>query len=369
MERHSPLDIPELLNYTMGFLEGSTSTLLQCALVARPWVNPAQLRLFRVPHLTNERISSNRFILRSFHDTLRSSPHLLGLVQELAITPDAQFHPNIVEINLVCGLAFTNLRTVKLDLQCPTKIRKQLQLASLMSHQMLRRLDLVVSGSLAECASFLRRCSPTIRHIELSFFMSDAELLGLRRENRRMAAGGAITSLQLSPWKNGPFTTLCTVDLPSLVYPFELSQLKALSIRPGYGMTVGWDSNLSIDSIQMLDIEVREQPNNLDLSIFPNLQILRIHVGSFSAAVASTLQTVSRSQPPIHTIVISTGQNLATIPSSLLQELDSVLASLPIASLELEQTNGWDPDAARFFPNLKSRNLVRFFSVVRCTFC
>ncbi|KAK7007590.1 hypothetical protein R3P38DRAFT_3211967 [Favolaschia claudopus] len=304
MERHSPLDIPELLDYTMGFLEGSTSALLQCALVARSWVNPAQSRLFRVPHLTNERMSINTFILRSFHNTLRSSLRLLGLVEELAITPDGQFHLNIAEINLVCGLAYTNLRTVKLDLNASPPG---------LDHPLFpRRMRVILAEMLSD---------------------------------------------------NPAHRALVLVELPSLVYPFELSQLKALSIRPGYGMTVGWDSSVSIDSIQILDIallmDIGRGPSSLDLSIFPNLQILRIHDRSFSPAVVSTLQTAARSQPPIHTIVISTAQNLATIPSSFLEELHFLLASLPLASLNLEQTDEWDPDAARFFPTLKSRNSFR----------
>ncbi|KAK7000601.1 hypothetical protein R3P38DRAFT_2561107, partial [Favolaschia claudopus] len=324
--------IPELLDYTIGFLEACTSALLQCALVARSWVNPAQN--VALPRSTSHK---RKNFEQQIHTT-ELSQHLSLLSPPSRSCGRTRYHPRRTipsqyrrnQSRLRSRLqVHTNLRTVKLDLQCPIKIRRQLRLAPLVSHQMLRRLDLIMLSDW------------TIRHIELSFCMLDAELRGLQLENRRIPACGAITSLQLSPWRNGPFTTLSKVDLPSLVYPFEISQLKALSIRPGYGMTVGWDSSVSIDSIKILDIELLMAigPSSLELSIFRNLQILRIHVGSFSPAVVSTLQTVSQSQPPIHTIVISTGQDLATITSSLLEELDSVLASLPVASLELEQTN------------------------------
>ncbi|KAJ7662631.1 hypothetical protein DFH06DRAFT_356453 [Mycena polygramma] len=146
------------------------------------------------------------------------------------------------------------------------------------------------------------------------------------------------------------------------LHPFDLSHLRALSIHDCTGFP--WD-NLSLQRIEILDLDDKcEQP--IDLSSFPNLSTLRITVERRStlSMTVPTLSTIAQWHR-IQTIVLSLKCALDGLQRIECEELDSLLSTLhmrhpPIIEFELNSHNPIESGISMYFPQLTSRDLLRF---------
>ncbi|KAK6977323.1 hypothetical protein R3P38DRAFT_3125350 [Favolaschia claudopus] len=328
--------------------------LLACSLVARCWVHPAQSILFRSPgkHIhdmsssyTAERTRRRWFL---FYRAIIFSPHLACLVRELylgAIQMDRR------TIESISRLPFTHLESLWLAL--PKEVETPGSLTALVAQDTLRHLKLYRCEDIVE---LLQHRSAPIRHLDL-VYQGDSDLRTFRWiENTSRIH---VVVLELDGDFDIPFGS--RLELASLLKPFDMSKVKAFRIEPDNRVTISWKS-MPKNAIEMLDIFIDDGLTEfLDLSKFPNLRYLRLEFGyGIPDMSLPALRSIAPSQK-IQTLVISMCDY--PLDMSLFPDLDSILASLPVSSVEIEQTGIFDPNASRFYPNLVERKL--FSSVHR----
>ncbi|KAK7031993.1 hypothetical protein R3P38DRAFT_2926368 [Favolaschia claudopus] len=332
MQQPNPFAIQELLDYSIDFLAVNMHDLLACSLVARSWAYPAQ---------TLKRSSFTRKRWLKLYRALISSPHLACLVRELFLGAnrlDAQ------TIELIARLPFTRLESLKLTL--PSETESLVSLKALVALDTLRHLKL---RRCQDIVDLVQHRSAPVRHCEL-VFQGDLQVFQPIDSTSRIA----VLALDLHGDSDVYRTRL---DVASLLKPFDMSRLKAFRIEPDNRVTISWKS-MPKNAIEMLDIFIEDSITEfLDLSNFPNLRYLRLDLGRWIPNISlSALRSIAASQK-IQTLVIS----LCDYPldKSLFPALDSVLASLPVSEVEIEQTGLFDPNASRLFPNLVERKLFR----------
>ncbi|KAK6969388.1 hypothetical protein R3P38DRAFT_3146170 [Favolaschia claudopus] len=354
MDPQDPLDIQELLDRIIGCLAYSTPSLLACSMVARSWAHPAQANLFRAPNFTTRdltiNLASSDVGLMKIYDILTYSPHLVPLVRDISLAAEWLQYETVERI---CSIAFTQLHTLWLDL--PLHAPTRLLLQSFLGRIPLSRLSLMVwSGYQADYAAFLRSCPPIVRHLELAVESLPTAVHATQRHGIDQRSVITLKSLQ---WNWLGIDTLASAeDLDSIIYPFDVSQIEALSVHGYKAEFLRW-SALPVSLIRILDlnIEHRDDWSTLNLSPFSNLRMLRIcYMSPLSAPVVDTLKSLKHHQP-LHTIVISMyySQNHRLQYSNEYMELDSVLSTLTLDTLstfELEQRRGWNPRVSEFFP-------------------
>ncbi|KAJ7454296.1 hypothetical protein B0H11DRAFT_1926507 [Mycena galericulata] len=146
-----------------------------------------------------------------------------------------------------------------------------------------------------------------------------------------------LESLQISFERDEGLAYLRDADVyPWALYPFDLSHLKALSIRDQEGFPLE-----RFFAIRVLDV----YDTVIDLSMFPNLSVLRVSLNEFiSPTMLSTLSTVASST--IRIIIdldfYDTNEGYRrSLRRSQYPALDSILSTLPMPNpptIEFEAT-------------------------------
>ncbi|KAK7002284.1 hypothetical protein R3P38DRAFT_2729594 [Favolaschia claudopus] len=364
MDRQTPLNVPEVLDHCISFVPVPSPDLLECSLVARSWVYAAQSRLFRAPHITNIRFYDQEEIVRRFHSSLLSSPHLVGLVRELDLGSSLMF--DLATIATFCELSFTHLECLTLGMPEPVPKEEASSIHSLISTPSLRRLEISLLSFryfISDCQYLLKHFSPTIQHLDMHFNLSTTSI-----HPPTDTIVPTLTSLRL--WVDS-FSEPVPLD-PVLSY-FNLSELKAISIDASSDVTFPWNK-ISLDMIQILDISIMSESTTFgDPGRFANLRFLRIRIdpeGGRPSTAVSILQMATR-WPVMRTIVVSLfALQVNHANPEDYAELDSVLASLPshiMVELEFEDDDADEDDYSigsalehQFdsFPQLRMRTSV-----------
>ncbi|KAK7000600.1 hypothetical protein R3P38DRAFT_3369246 [Favolaschia claudopus] len=359
----SPLDVPELLDQFIEYLGDSTSDLLACARVARPWTCAAQSRLFRAPHVSNRAFPTDDNAISHFYYALNTSPHLLNLVEELDVNLVHNAGLEANSIKMVSSLAFTRLEMLKATLPTGEDLDAAMPLHLLVNLPSLRFLALDCYCPPALFVEFLRTCSPVVQHLELTF---REQLKGLEQPDTALLAWTRpLKSLKLF---------LCDFDdclEPAVRLDFtleflNLSQLGAFSIDAG--VSSPWNM-IRKANLRILDMDTIADSAVIDLGEFPNLEYLRMVIYSHRRGLPTTLLPTLRTSARckhLCTIVIS-----LAVPFTAAEyaELDGVLTSLSPASLsavEFEQRDSGsdrmaelNTELSRALPLLCARNLLR----------
>ncbi|KAJ7876232.1 hypothetical protein B0H13DRAFT_1004725 [Mycena leptocephala] len=351
IQHASPFDIQELVDHCISLLAESHSNLKSCALVARSWVHAAQSHLFRrIPSLgPGPGFPAEEWWMR-LHNALKTFPHLLRLVQELILQP-SNTDTEKTFFTRICTLPFTHLETVSIS----AYRSDEMALQQLFSCPSVRRIKL---NSAVEHWSFFEhiweRCSPTIRHLDLSSYIWISVDPSSRIPER--VAPIQLHSLRLWFWGRSTDIQLDAV-YSWAIYPFDLSHLKALSIRDTLGFP--W-KRCHTESVEILEVWSMEYP--IDLSAFPHLSLLRINLDASDMLpmVLGTLSTIAPSNC-IHTISIVCSSPLDTMECI---QLDSKLTTLPMSYpfvVEFELDFEWPShELVECFPALISRDMLRF---------
>ncbi|KAK7012791.1 hypothetical protein R3P38DRAFT_3208724 [Favolaschia claudopus] len=357
MEHPNPLDIPELLYQFIGLLTGYTPSLVSCALVARSWQSPAQSFLFRAPTFTNGYLSRKAHILHHLCDTLGQSPHLLPYVHNLHFS--IALSRELLLLSKLCDLEFPRLENLSisfLDGDVPPSAG-----ISLLSLPTLRSLKLGMS--LVKSASSIMSLvdagwAPSIERLELAFsdkhIKQVASLSSPRPHTRRLKPKTLCLDVRGRPISADVWST--ALDF----FPIELSTLKTIKIVTADFFPWRRTSTEKIHSLQISTVLDMPDMVPLDLTSFPNLSVLQLHVARrIPAAISTTLCSIS-SKHSIHTIKIAF-RGIPRDPSaSACAQLDSVLCSLPLfpgPSVEFDYARGQD-DLTDFFPNICTGNMV-----------
>ncbi|KAK7046369.1 hypothetical protein R3P38DRAFT_3257736 [Favolaschia claudopus] len=322
MDSRNPLQIQELLDLCIGSLS-TTTDLLSCALVARSWVDPAQSRLFRVPHETKGSFSYADGVALQFCNVLTDSPHLLHHVRELYID-EAELEPSVID--RLCNVPFPNLDTLTVDVEDPKESAKQYQ--PLLSIPTMRTLSLITDDTFSSCVPFIALC-PTLRHLSVTCesFDGDGEDAGQEEDDEDAKSKKRLAKLPAIQLTSLAFD----LSFPQKdIHPLDLSNLKALVY---YSMGSNHWGNLPLaaeKTIEFLDVELC--PTGLDLTRFKNLRIVRLALVTNSwRSVVDTLATIS---PPhrIHTIVVNVGSDYDEPQHAALER---TLSALLVASSAL----------------------------------
>ncbi|KAK6981147.1 hypothetical protein R3P38DRAFT_3464656 [Favolaschia claudopus] len=340
MQRQNPIEVNELLDHCISALAPSASILSACALVSRSWAEIAQFHLFRAPHLTNPHCLTSDALLLKLYTILTESPRLLRHIRE-------NMQPR-----------FTNLKTVALS---TIKLIPS-AFINLLESPHLRRLEFAHHNrDFASVMHVWERCSPAIRHLDLCCYRGvGAEYIVLEKGLLQRIT---LKSLQLEFGidSDEPFI-LQTWTLA----PFDLSRLKALSIK--FGTTLFLPSH-EVEILE-LDIGKNDEAESYDLSSFTNLHILRINISThIPNSILHTLRTAnSELLPHLHTIVVGISGIVAD--SIDWQSLDWALSAFPrsLAMAEFDVQRHSREEVQGMLPDLMTRNLLRFIPTLQLTY-
>ncbi|KAK6974130.1 hypothetical protein R3P38DRAFT_3134144 [Favolaschia claudopus] len=362
--KESPLNIPELLDLCMRSLAGSTPDLLNCALVARSWVVPAQKQIFYSPRATNGRIYTTESVSVGLNEALCSNPRLVTYVGAIDLcVGDLLGFTKLATFAKLCAHDFTQLRSLVLYILCevPTD-----DLQRILSSPSLRFLKLVVVYPKPPAdmyfpppSHFLVHCSPALRHVDLMYTPTGPP------PDNLLDAFIPVKSARLDH-----------SVLPSWLYPFDLSELKALALEKI--TSIPWDL-FPIQNLQILEIGASNELAPVELSSLPSLELLRFNLPACIPQMISTsLATMPRSSK-IHTILLSYTPNRDAPPNELdmadFEVIDDILAGLelslhPIVEFEyhveshdtfnLRRAKRWEAKLKDAFQIAVSRNRFRF---------
>ncbi|KAK7017800.1 hypothetical protein R3P38DRAFT_2985522 [Favolaschia claudopus] len=354
MDPPNPLKIQELLEQCISFLSHSPPDLLSCALVARPWVQPAQSELFRAPQFYLP-LSSQKFL-----DSVRVSPHLVAYVHELDLNFDRL--RSVPTFHDLCAFSFPHLEVLYLTLGMVFSQENPLphvhQMQRLLASPKLRYAFLDARSAAAQCADMLTNISPTIEHLSLY----GGRWTGNPALDTANAAPICLKSVRLIV---SDFTTDFTWPTNSVTsFPFDLSNLQALAIS---GRSTPWDV-IPTANIRILSLD-HWGSISINLASFPCLQILVLEIGRwFLPDILETLKTLSpHHNNKIHTIVLSISWIQARGIDFACPLLDAMISSLTMKSLQtVEIKYTFSPNLPpseihnnleKSFPKLKARNL------------
>ncbi|KAK6996904.1 hypothetical protein R3P38DRAFT_3068371 [Favolaschia claudopus] len=342
MAPQNPLEIQELLDHCIGFLAGSTSALLACALVARSWAHTSQSHLFRSPSDTNPKFPRRGKLILGFHNALCTSDHLVREVLELSLEV-GQLGSDTVDA--ICSIGFTHLVNLRLTMPWEEHLLPGSALERLVNLPTLRRLSFTANLPLSKCTPLCSHCSRTIRHFEFEFY----EPAALPWEATLAATPFPfqLESLRIYVYGENPHEVL---EL------FDFSQSKAVSLD--IGVYIPWESiSLSQSRIRILDLDVVEESDLLDLSQYSELQYLRLHFNDvMPPMVLPTLDSLRRCKNLLELVL--SGPYHTLVEEHCLQ-IDAVLSSLPsppLAAVEIEQRDGFDSSICAHFPTLLSQD-------------
>ncbi|KAJ7463320.1 hypothetical protein FB451DRAFT_464683 [Mycena latifolia] len=349
-ENLNTLQIQELLDQCIEFLRDSPSDLIACALVSRSWTFAAQLHLFREVQIKS--ISSPNLWPR-LQETLRSSPHLIRHIRRLRFNSEAVSLTRVFEI---CEFPFTHLQHVSIR-HTNTPLPAGLPIPHLLSLPTLTHAKIVAQFS--DPSSFLQlweRCSPKLRHIDLYCFQrSDLDALPIQTHRFPPVALESLKIRSIKYIGNWLANDLC---------PLDLSKLKVLSIIHGLEEVLQWPRFApALRTLQALDFIPRVSTQRLDLSVFPNLLLIRLG-GATGTEFKSSLDVLSMIAAPsrVQKIIIWNSY----LDGACCEQLDAKFASLPvdplpILELEISTIRGGPTvdTLVNFFPHIMSLNLLR----------
>ncbi|KAK6992967.1 hypothetical protein R3P38DRAFT_3288689 [Favolaschia claudopus] len=351
--RRNPLEIPELVDHCVSLLSGqgklSRLDLLSSCLVARSWVQPSQYYLFHSPEDLSIRGSTS---MSQLFDTLIENPHLIRYVRSLIIS-------STTVLDKMCRIPFTHLQRIAIHTDFEGleqwEGEAQLQLQQIFSISGLRVLDLC--GDFSFFHPCFKNLSPTIHHLSLTCDPWTEEDLGVPQAS---LSGLSLKSLDLCVSSDEE----CEIQLQSLdnalFYPFDISNLEALSVSQPF--SIHWDSisKLAKQSLRVLNIFF-DLPTPVDLSSFPNLTTLRLNNLTKPSCFSATLSSVP-SPRTIRTIILGRS---SFFEGSKATPLDSLLSSFecsfpPMIECETPYSSAKEHDELRSqFPILVSQNRFR----------
>ncbi|KAJ6463925.1 hypothetical protein C8R45DRAFT_1024622 [Mycena sanguinolenta] len=262
----------------------------------------------------------------------------------------------------ISNIPYTHLESVfYLDGETTFTLKYARALQRLLSLPTLRRVKL--SGIFPHPAAFFAvwdRCSPAIKHLELR--CRNRIQYDLHPTVPHSSAPVALRSLKLDMYSFNGVDEWLSHDF----CPFDFSQLAVLSVTDPTLLGIRQPRTIpALQTIQALDFNIgisSDQEAFIDLSLFSNLQFLRISFYCQSHLIAIALQTLSTFtvSSPIRDIVISFSP-ANTNAQTICDQFDSKIASLPLQhlwSVGFEINIGYYTWLADFFPRLQSRNLV-----------
>ncbi|KAK7018164.1 hypothetical protein R3P38DRAFT_3360005 [Favolaschia claudopus] len=353
----NPLKIQELLEQCISFLSHSPPDLISCALVARPWAQPAQSELFRAPQFYIP------MSLQKFFDSLKVSPHLVAYVHELDLNYDRL--RSVPIFHDLCAFSFPRLEVLYLTLGMVFDQENPLpdvhQMQRLLASPKLRYAFLDARLAAAQCTDMLTNASPTIEHLSLfggrwtgKSALDTTNTVPIRLKSARLLVSDFTTDFT---WSSGSATS----------FPFDLSHLQALAIC---GRSIPWDM-IPRANIRILSLD-NQCSTSINLASFPCLRILVLDICRwFLPELLETLKTLSpQHNNNIHTIALSISSYQARGIDFECSRLDAMLSSWAMKSLrsvEIEHIT-WDLPSTtseitrnleKQFPRLKARNLFR----------
>ncbi|KAF7369619.1 hypothetical protein MVEN_00292700 [Mycena venus] len=375
---NSPFTVQELVDHCISFLQDSMSDLRACSLVARSWVYPAQAHLFRDSNLTNSDLTvfENCMLWIQFSKTLHSSPHLIRHMRHLNI--ELHVAP-LSPLSRICAFPFTHVQSVSIKLTGGITEPCALALQRLFSLPTLCRVTLKCSAISENFMQIWERCSPTIRHVDLS--CTREKEIRFPLPSLTLYRGAPLKLESLSMQYLGTFDSQL-IHAPG---PFDLWHLKML--RLGSKVGAAWQELApKVQRLETLDIVADRRPKALILadflvasdnsthpspqipltvSMFPKIRQLRIIFPATATQIVirrllqQTLSGIGHSSM-IRTITIATDPP-AFLDHDTCELLDSLLSGLPmpnLPTLELDMDPlGYDGTILHL-PRMASRNLV-----------
>ncbi|KAJ6463926.1 hypothetical protein C8R45DRAFT_1220042 [Mycena sanguinolenta] len=349
----------ELVDECLSYLydEYQSTDLVASALVCKSWSLAAQRHLFCII-----RLGPTRSRCRRLDRTLSTAPHLIQHIHSLVLYrgPLAK-RRNSMDIGAfekICNIPYTHLESVFfLDGETTFTLKYARALQRLLSLPTLCRVKL--NGAFLDPAAFFAvwdRCSPSIRHLD--FRCRNHIQYDHHPTVPHSSAPVALKSLKLDIY------SIDGVDewLNHENCPFDFSQLAVFSVTDTALLGIRRSRMIpALQTIQALDFNIADQEAFIDLSLFSNLQFLRISFFRHQviAIALQTLSTITVSSP-IRDIVISfSPANFDA--QTICDQFDSKVASLPLQHLRsvgLEIDIGHYTWLADFFPRLQSRNLL-----------
>ncbi|KAJ7488354.1 hypothetical protein FB451DRAFT_1553761 [Mycena latifolia] len=359
-----PLDIQEILDNCIEFLCDSPLDLRACALVSHAWLCAAQPRLFRKISIGSAKpLWKLRKHWDRFRTILDSSPHLIGYIRHLDLHP---LHLSAETLTAVCTFPFTRLRELSI-FEFTASPAAQIALQQLFSLSTLRRARIIcVFGHPSAIQQIFERCAPGLKHLELLCSQAPGSVshsslhpssTPIRPQSFRITSvpSSMLTArpLPLRNWLTHNFL------------PFDFSDLKVLSI-PTNTDILHWP-NLApvLRRIKVLDFIADNTEPPIDLSLLPNLALLRVCIpGGTWAMAIDTLATMTTPNR-IRTIVLRGYFDIVS-PA----KLDTILSELPIHSavVEFEIPKEQYDALAPHFHQLNLKNRLRRADIDPCWF-
>ncbi|KAJ7695381.1 hypothetical protein B0H17DRAFT_431512 [Mycena rosella] len=355
----NPLEVQELVDQCIDFLRDSPSDLKACACVSRSWVAAAQAHIFKEVSLLLWSPTGSKSGPQSaekswarLRQVLTRSPHLIRHIHRLQLDSTAV---SIEAFAAICEFPFTHLCYIFLR-HLSESFSLSIATQKLVSHPTLRHMKIV--ADLSEASSWIwDRCSPNLRHLELSCLWRSFQ------PNNTVPSHPRSTPIVLESLKTD---SLEFIDawLMQEMCPFDMSHLKIVSAEYGIDELLHHRKFFpALQKIKVLDFNpAADSP--VDLSTLTSLVLLRITVvEQYDWQMAlDTLSTIVHPNR-IRKIVISSTEYL---PAECGLQLDSKLDSLPLHSLltlELERNifeGGLTiSNASQYFPQMTSRQLLR----------
>ncbi|KAF7366718.1 hypothetical protein MSAN_00929900 [Mycena sanguinolenta] len=339
--------------------------LMACALVCKSWSLAAQRHLFKIVRLGTTRRRSH---IRLLDRTLRASPHLIQHIHSLVLYRGPLVKKknsiNIAAFEKICNISYTHLESVFfLDGEITFTLRYARALQRLLSLPTLCQVNL--SGTFPDPAAFCAvwdRCSPTIKHLELhcrNHIQHD-----LHPTASHSSASVALRSLKLNIYSFNGVDEWLNHDL----CPFDFSQLAVLSVTNPTLLGIGRSRMIpALQTIRALEFNIGmffDENQLIDLSLFSNLQFLRISFychPHLTAIALDTLSTLVISSAIRHIVMSFWPTNIDAHWQAVYDQFDSKIDGLQLQhllSVGLEMDVQDYTCMAEFFPRLHSRNLL-----------
>ncbi|KAJ7617115.1 hypothetical protein FB45DRAFT_933465 [Roridomyces roridus] len=350
----SPLDVPELLDRCIHWLEKDHPALRICSLVHRTWLHPARSRLFRAADLTTRSGSSaDPTVLFSrcmrLLDVLRSSPHIVQHIRRLDINAKAL----ATEFDSVADLPFAHVRQLVIR---STSVETAAGIQRLVGIPTLEHLE--INSTYTDFGVWFASCSPALRCVELHFSAPEVELEG-HTCTRRVP----LHALKLFPYASQNSDPVSSVsNLIHSLCIFDFSRLKILSTDARAEIIEAMTPFCGEVEVFELRVNLGFSPT-LSFSSFPNLRELYLDLRSTRAL--PSLFTCLCSIPPSNNItrIVITAQKriLKRLSGDLLSTLDATLSSLDLphlTSVHLALNARVYEGAAHHMGKLIGRNLL-----------
>ncbi|KAK6995834.1 hypothetical protein R3P38DRAFT_3371587 [Favolaschia claudopus] len=325
-QRRNALDVQELVDLAICFLDDSPRDLATCSVVARSWVHAAQASLFRAPHITNPLLrvfTHNDGVVLQLYNTLVASPHLIGHVRDLEL----QQGLSRATIEKISSLPFTRLENLSLNVLKLTYWDPQVK--PLLGLHSLRYLRLSTPG-LVSCAHLLAGHPSSIRHLHLRCapWEGDAVSVGFPVFPIRLRSFYLRVHIEQHPDE--------PQSLDSNTHPFDLTELKAFGVFDA--RSIRWESipARTKESLEVLQVGLTDT-KEVDLSQFPQLTTVRLMLRKNTiSGCRNTLATISPTHR-IQTILLWIANWNLIDEKEYAENLDQILSSLvpaPIVKFE-----------------------------------